>query len=467
MNKSTEINLDGNLSSSFRDPSGFMFTRDGKLYRQVNHYYQDNFDLLIESGLYERLIKKGLLIPHSVSDIPPANLDIAYKIIKPEIIPFISYPYEWSFSQFKDAALTTLKIEKEALKHGMSLKDASAYNIQFRNNQPVFIDTLSFERYEEGKPWVAYKQFCQHFLAPLALMSYTDIRLGLMMRLFIDGIPLNLAAKLLPSRCRFKMSLFLHIYLHARSQDYYSDKQIDSAKKTTSHISKQSRLGLIDSLETAIKRMKWRPAKTEWGEYYDATNYSKEAIGEKGQLVSEYLDITKSNTVWDLGANTGLFSRIAAEKGMNTISFDIDPAAVEKNYLACRKDKISNMLPLLIDLTNPSPGIGWACEERESLIQRSPADTAMALALIHHLAISNNLPFSHIASFFKNICNYLIIEFVPKSDSQVKRLLTTREDIFPNYTKEGFEAEFTKLFTIEKCTQISGTERFLYLLKGK
>jgi len=460
------MSLDEKLSGSFRDPSGFMFTREGELYRQVNRCYRDNFDLLTESGLYERLCKKGLLISHTESDIPSANPDLSYKIIKPEIIPFISHPYEWSFSQYKDAALTTLEIEKQALKRGMSLKDASAYNIQFKDCRPVFIDTLSFEKYEEGKPWVAYKQFCQHFLAPLALMSYTDIRLGLMMRLFIDGIPLNLAVRLLPFRCRFRMSLFLHIYLHARSQDYYSDKQLDS-KKTATRISKQSRLGLIDSLETAIKKMKWQPAKTEWGEYYEATNYSAEALGEKGQLVSGFLDISKANTVWDLGANTGLFSRIAAEKGMNTISFDIDPVAVEKNYFACKKDKISNMLPLLIDLTNPSPDIGWACEERESLIKRGPADTAMALALIHHLAISNNLPFSHLASFFRKICEYLIIEFVPKSDSQVKRLLSTREDIFPDYTKEGFEAEFSKLFTIEKCEQIIGTERHLYLIKRK
>ncbi|NQT35227.1 SAM-dependent methyltransferase, partial [bacterium] len=360
---------DVKLSGSFRDPSGFMFTRDGELYRQVNRCYQDNFDLLTESGLYERLCNRGLLIPHTESDIPSTNSDLAYKIIKPEIIPFISYPYEWSFSQYKDAALATLEIEKQALKRGMSLKDASAYNIQFRDCQPIFIDTLSFEKYEEGKPWVAYKQFCQHFLAPLALMSYTDIRLGLMMRLFIDGIPLNLAARLLPFRCRFRMSLFLHIYLHARSQDYYSDKQVDSVK-TARRISKQSRLGIIDSLETAIKKMKWQPAKTEWGEYYEATNYSSDALSEKGQLVAKFLDISKASTVWDLGANTGLFSRIAAENGMNTISFDIDPVAVEKNYFACKKDKITNMLPLLIDLTNLSPGIGWACEERESLIER-------------------------------------------------------------------------------------------------
>ncbi len=460
------MSLNGKLSGSFRDPSGFMFIRDGELYRQINRCYQDNFDLFMESGLYERLCNKGLLIPHTESDIPSANPDLAYKIIKPEIIPFISYPYEWSFSQFKDTALATLEIEKQALKHGMLLKDASAYNIQFRDCRSVFIDTLSFEKYEEGKPWVAYKQFCQHFLAPLALMSYTDIRLGLMMRLFIDGIPLSLTARLLPFRCRFRMSLFLHIYLHARSQDYYSDKQVDNAK-TARRISKQSRLGLIDSLETAIKKMKWQPAKTEWGEYYEATNYSSDALREKGKLVAKYLDISTPQTVWDLGANTGLFSRIAAEKGMNTISFDIDPVAVEKNYFACKKDKISNMLPLLIDLTNPSPGIGWACEERESLIERSPADTAMALALIHHLAISNNLPFSHIASFFRNISEYLIIEFVPKSDSQVKRLLSTREDIFPAYTKEDFEAEFTKLFIIEKCEQIKGSERHLYLMKGK
>ena len=144
--------------------------------------------------------------------------------MQPEIIPFISYAYEWSFSQLQDAALATLAIEKKALEHGMSLKDASAYNIQFRGSRPVLIDTLSFERYREGEPWVAYRQFCQHFLAPLALMSHTDVRLGQLLRVYIDGVPLDLASRLLPGKTKLSLGLATHIHLHAQAQRKYADK---------------------------------------------------------------------------------------------------------------------------------------------------------------------------------------------------------------------------------------------------
>ncbi len=191
------------LSSSFRDPSGFMFRKDNVLYRQVNKHYSEDYDKLLSSGLLDSLTKKGLLIPAEEVDITPAEKDLAYKILKPVEIPLISYPYEWSFSQYQDAALATLQIQKIAFEKGFALKDASAYNIQFYKGKAVFIDTLSFEPYREGEPWVAYRQFCQHFLAPLALMAHTDIRLSQLMRVYIDGIPLDLASRLLPAAPRW------------------------------------------------------------------------------------------------------------------------------------------------------------------------------------------------------------------------------------------------------------------------
>ncbi|MEI7526409.1 MAG: hypothetical protein WCJ95_18825, partial [Mariniphaga sp.] len=186
------------LSSSFRDPSGFLFYEEGKLLRQVNGCYKEDYDLLMGSGLYTRLVEKNLLIPHQELTGHQGLNGSTYKVIEPEKVGFISYPYEWSFSQLKDAAFATLEIQKIALQYGMTLKDATAYNVQFHKGRPVFIDTLSFEIYQEGKPWQAYKQFCQHFLAPLALMGYTDIRLNQLLKLYIDGIPLDLTSRLLP-----------------------------------------------------------------------------------------------------------------------------------------------------------------------------------------------------------------------------------------------------------------------------
>lgn len=454
------------IKSSFRDPNGFLFKQNGILYRQINKKYEENYDLLMSSKLFENLIKKKLLVNHELVDIPAYLPEISYLIIQPELIPFISYPYEWSFSQLKNAALTTLRIQKVALNHGMNLKDASAYNIQFMNGKAVLIDTLSFEKYQNGRPWVAYRQFCQHFLAPLALMSLRDIRLNQLLRVYIDGVPLDLASKLLPWTSHLNFGLLTHIHTHARVQKQFANT-IQNESKDKNELSLNSLLGLIDSLESIIKNLKWKPTGTEWGDYYTATNYSNEAFVEKAKMVKEYLEVAGPGIVWDMGANTGEFSKIACNEGMQTISFDIDPAAVEKNYLTSRKEKNELILPLVMDLTNPSSGMGWQNCERSSLLERGPANTVMALALIHHLAISNNVPLTGIAEYFSQLGKWLIIEFVPKSDSQVKRLLFSREDIFDHYTKDDFEENFKLHFELVKNEQIQGTERFLYLFKCK
>ncbi len=229
----------------------------------------------MNSGLYESLTNSSLLIPHKEFHTEAVQPDDVYKIIKPELIPFISYPYEWSFSQLKEAALITLQIQKKSLEFGMTLKDGSAYNIQFRNGKPIFIDTLSFEKYREGQPWVAYRQFCQHFLAPLSLMANCDIRLGQLLRLDVDGIPLDLASSLLPFRTWLRFSLLSHIHLHGKSQKYFANKTVS---KNGRKMSRLSFLGLVDSLEAAIKKLSWKPKGTEWAEYYEDTNYSPEAL---------------------------------------------------------------------------------------------------------------------------------------------------------------------------------------------
>jgi ribosomal protein L11 methylase PrmA len=452
------------VAGSFRDPSGYVYFRDGEIYRQVNGSYQKDYDRLVESGLYQKLVDGGLLIPHAEVGLEYAASERAYQVIKPQQIPFISYPYEWCFSELKDAALLTLEIQQRAVDSDMSLKDCSAYNVQFAGGKPVFIDTLSFEVYREGQPWVAYRQFCQHFLAPLALMSYVDIRLHRLLRVYLDGIPLDLASQLLPRRTQLNFGLLSHIHLHAKAQERYSDSSVSS---TNRRVGRTSFLGLIDSLRSTVGKLSWQAGGTEWHDYYDRTNYSSAAFDRKQQIVADMLDrITPTpQSVWDLGANEGLFSRIASNKGIRTISFDIDPAAVETNHLQNREAEQGDLLPLVLDLTNPSPGIGWANQERMSLIERGPADTAMALALIHHLAISNNLPFSKIADFLSKICHTLIIEFVPKSDSQVQRLLSSREDIFTEYDQATFEAEFGKVFSIEHREPIRETERTLYLME--
>lgn len=452
------------ITGSFRDPSGFLFLRDGVIYRQINNIYKENYEWLINSGLYKTLIDSELLVSHEELEGKALESADAYKIIKPALIQFISYPYEWCFSQLKNAALATLKIQKIALEFGMSLKDCSAYNIQFRNSRPLLIDTLSFQKYRQTEPWVAYRQFCQHFLAPLALMSYRDVRLNQLLRVYIDGIPLDLASLLLPFRMRFKFSLFSHIHLHARSQEFFAKKSISTSDYK---MNKFNLSALIDNLESVVKSIKWHGRSSQWSNYYSDTSYSREAFHQKREAVTGFLERIKPRQVWDLGANTGLFSRIPSQMGIQTISLDFDPCVVEKNYLDCVKNAETNLLPLVMDLTNPSPSIGWKNQERMSLLERGPVDTVLALALIHHLAISNNVPFDEIAGFFSKICRYIIIEFVPKNDSQVEKVLSTREDVFTDYTQQNFETEFNVSFIIQDRVKLNDSGRILYLMQKR
>ena len=453
--------------ASFRDPSGFLFQQDGQLYRQVNLVYQPDYDRLMSSGLYQRLVEKKLLIPHTETAVQPPVSEIGFKVIQPEGIPFISYPYEWCFSQLKDAALHTLEIQRAALQAGMVLKDASAYNIQFLDGRPTLIDTLSFAEYHSGEPWIAYRQFCQHFLAPLALMSYTDIRVARLLQIYLDGIPLDLASKLLPRRSRLNFGILTHLHTHALAQQRYAGRATSGLGKKA-QLSPTAMTGLIDSLVSTVKKLAWKPGGTAWAEYYDATNYTAEALESKKQSVSDWLHETRPGHILDLGANTGLFSRLASDlAGSLVISTDLDPGAVELNYLECKRTKTRNVLPLVIDLTNPSPAIGWDNQERQSFTQRSTADLVLALALIHHLAISNNLPLEDISHWMSCLGPHLLIEFVPKEDSQVQKLLASRDDIFPKYTLEGFTQAFANDYTLRQKTPISGSQRTLFLFERK
>jgi hypothetical protein len=464
-------------ASSFRDPAGFVFTNDGTVYRQVNEAGRRDFDQFLESGLYDALLDKQLIVAHTtVKKTSDFGTDRErYLIIKPVRIPFISYPYEWSFSQLKDAALLTLQIQEIAMQHGMILKDASAYNVQFIGKRPVFIDTLSFAAYETGKPWDGYRQFCEHFIAPLAVARYTTYDSLKLLQTHIEGLPLNLACSLLPKRARFNAGIFSHLFLHNISQRRFEKsgtKTNTEAKEVkTRPMSQLALQGLMASLGRTVRSLKPPKSQTEWGNYYDFTNYTEDGFKEKHAMVDAFLEriapktLPKDFTVWDFGANNGEFSQIAAKKSIYTIAWDIDPIAVGRNYL--HQENTEHMLPLIQDCVNPSPSLGWMGNERDSLFERGPADVVFALALIHHLAIGRNLPLTHIADFLASTGKHIIIEFVPKGDSKVDILLASRKDIFLDYDIEHFESAMSEHFTLVEKQAIPHTKRTLFLFKHK
>jgi len=457
-------------SSSFRDPAGFVFENQGQIYRQINQVGKTDFDHFINSGLYNELLNQELIIAHREVEASKFAPDVQrYKVIKPRRLPFVSYPYEWTFSQLKAAALLTLKIQKAALTKGLILKDASAYNVQFIGGQAILIDTLSFRIRQPGAPWEGYRQFCEHFLGPLAIAAFISPNLLKLAAVFLDGLPLQLACQMLPARARLRKGLLAHLYLHAAFQ-----KRFDKAKPQVSakprQVGELAMEGLLSSLQKTVEKLRISSQKTQWGDYYNATNYSKAAFETKQRVVETLLRKIKPppKIVWDFGANDGRFSEITAGIGAYSVSFDIDPLATEKNFLKSRPQALKKMiLPLIQDLTNPSPPLGWGHEERMSLKERSPSDVILALALVHHLAIGNNLPLADISKFFAKLTSYLVIEFVPKSDSKARQLLGGRQIQFASYNQTNFEKSFGQHFDLVEKQRLTGSQRVIYLYKAK
>lgn len=443
--------------SSFRDPSGYIYYQNNEVYRRINACYLNTFNKFNSSNLCKLLIKQKWLIKHT---IVKQNKDSC--ILKIQKIPFISYPYEWCFNQLKDAALLTLKIEKLALENNYTLKDASAYNIQFIGSNPIFIDTLSFVEYKEGMPWNGYGQFCRHFLAPLLLMRYVDNNLNCLLKNYIDGIPLDVASNLLQKRGG--LIAREHIKLHSKLINKNSNSDISKV-----YISKKSILNIINMLIRQINSLNKKKSKTRWEDYYKNNNYSLAAFNAKKQLVEKYLEIIKANKndlIFDIGANDGVLSKLALKNNCYVIASDIDHNSIDNNYCAHRNTN-SNMLPVLLDFNNPSPAIGFNLTERQSIKDRVKAKCILALALMHHICISNNIPFDYFFKSMSEIGKYLIVEFIPKDDSKVIELLKNREDIFENYNVNNFELSATKYFKIIQKDSIKDSKRVLYLMEKK
>jgi hypothetical protein len=404
------------------------------------------------------------MVEHEDADLSTAARPGAVAVIRPRELPLISYPYEWSFSQLREAALATLELQRRALAAGMRLKDASAYNIQFDAGRPILIDSLSFEAGDPSEPWPAYRQFCEHFLAPLALIAYRDPRCSLMLRDFIDGIPVDYAAALLPWRTRLRPGLLAHLHLHAGAQ-----RRAQAAAPTAEHrqprrMSQTGQEAILDNLRRSVESLHWNPGG-HWVQYGIETSYSPSGAASKRAIVERMLQRAGGTVVWDLGANVGTYSTIAAGNGRQVIAFDQDASSVEHHWRTLTAEARASVLPLVMDLANPSPALGWALEERRSLIERGPADIVLALALVHHLAIGNNVPLDRVADLVARLGRWAIIEFVPKEDPMTRHLLAARKDVFPGYTLDGFRAAASERFRIVEEAAIEDSLRTLFLLE--
>lgn len=454
-------------NTSFRDPEGFVYKYNDLIYRYVSQDYKNDYDFFKSSGLLNKLNEKKYLLRHEEVFENHLNKNCWYITLLPQQLSVISQPSQWSFSMLKDAALLTLKIQKLCIREGMSLKDATPFNVQFLRGRAIFIDTTSFEICNFEKPWIAYRQFCESFLAPLALMHYGGVELGKISESFPNGLPLEQIVGLLPFKAKFNWGIYLHLILHAK---YKTTRKITENEEVKGGVfSKSKTIKIIDHLIDVIESL--TPKKItdkNWDDYYENTilgdNYLQNKI-KSFELLTETLEVDRAV---DLGCNDGVFSNIIASRVMEVISCDFDRHCIDKLYLENKKNKDSKLSTFCLDLAAPTPSIGFINKERLGFFDSIKGDLVFGLALIHHLRISNNIPLENILNMFYLISTkFVIIEFVPKSDLKVKELLSTREDIFSDYTLENFKELSIKKFTILNEITILNSERTLLLLAKK
>lgn len=458
------------LPGSFRDPSGSVYQVEGRILRTVNECFSRDFDFVTSTGLFKTLATEGLLLPFEVmsSDVLGLSDPKPRYVLEAPRLPFISYPYEWSFPALKAAALLHLRIHLQSLAVGVTLSDASAYNIQFQGNQPVFIDHLSFRRYLSGEMWVGHRQFCEQFLNPLLLRAFFGISHNAWYRGTQEGITTGEIRKLLKWRHCLKWNVLTHVVL----QDLFQKTSTKNTKSLQDHSLAQASFPLSSFKAMLEKMFHWisqltplNKGESTWGDYDKTCSYSSTEIQSKKQFILEFAQTVQPALIWDFGCNTGEYSEAALNGGArNVVGFDFDQGALDGSYRRAVERRLS-FQALFMDAANPSPNQGWNGHERESLQSRASADAILALALVHHLAIARNIPLVQVVNWLITLAPQGVIEFVPKNDPMVQELLSLRQDIFPDYTAEHFMALLEKKAVIIKNEIVSKSGRVLVWFK--
>ena len=450
---------------SFRDRSGRVYHYEDSIFRTVMPPASDDFEFVRSTGLIDEFVSKGQLVAESRVD---ANVlgDVAigadYVLEHPKV-PFISYPYEWSFEALKNAALLHLDIQLAALERGVTLSDATAYNVQFRGAKPVFIDSLSFRRYADGEYWTGHRQFCDQFLNPLLLQATLGIPYNAWYRGSLEGISAEHLSDILPWHKKLSWGVFTNVEMQARLQNKTRSDDSAIRRAESRKLPLAGFIELLRGMRRLVNRLDPKRARTtDWEGYADDNSYGDDEQRAKREFVAEFIKDVSPRMLWDLGCNTGDYSIAALEAGARrVVGFDFDHNAVD---IAFRRSKSRGLdfLPLVIDAVNPSPGQGWAQAERQGLAQRRGANALLALALIHHLAIGKNIPLVDSLDWLVELAPQGIIEFVQKTDPMVQKLLRLRADVFDDYDQQTFEVHLGRRARIVRSQQVSDAGRRLY-----
>lgn len=442
---------------------------DGSIFRAVAPVAANAYEAARDSHVFDDLIAAKRLV--DLAEVDPERLGsengTASYLLEHTRLPYISYPYEWSFSLLRDAALFHLDLHLDLLEKGFTLSDASAYNVQFNGPEPIFIDHLSIRPYQDGEFWIGHRQFCEQFLNPLVLRSIFGVPHNAWYRGNLEGIPVADLAKLLKLRHKLSWNVLSHIVLQNRFQQKAQDRE-DVGEIKHRRLPLAGYKALLQQLRSWIARLvPDKIGRTAWGDYATTNTYSTDEARQKQQFVGDFVKASTPTSVIDLGCNTGEYSKEALDSGAKRVlGFDFDQQALDSAHRRAKEQSL-NFLPLFLDAKNPSPDQGWLQSERTGHTTRAKADAVLALAFEHHLAIAHNVPLDQVVGWITSFAPTGVIEFVPKADQTVQRMLSLRDDIFPDYTEEVFEAALAKYARTERKKVISESGRTLYAFNRK
>lgn len=461
---------------SFRDPANRVFYADGQVLRGLGPQAAEDWQALADSDFFPSLMAAGKIC--ATERVEPAALPAGSDqswaaVLRHERIPFVSYPYEWSFAMLRDAALLHLEILRAAVTAGFTTKDGTAYNLQWRGAEPVFIDIGSFERARDGEPWAGYRQFCQTMLYPLLLQAHLDLDFQPWLRARIDGVEPGQMRRLFTGTRRFRAGVLKHVHLHDAMQNRHADTSSGAVRDQLrdAGFSRELVLATLGAVEKLVRGLDWQPPRSHWSGYQETCSYSAADREAKQRFVDAALAAAGDpRLVLDLGANDGTYSRIAARHATNVVALEGDPAVVDGLYRRLRADGERGILPLVMDLADPSPGGGWRGTERASLAARAEADAVLALAVIHHLAIGRNVPLAEVVDWLFGFVatagprGRVVVEFVHPEDPMAQRLLANKPaGLFPDYRRDEFERLLGRRCAIERREELPSGTRTLYV----
>ncbi len=454
--------------ASFRDPRSRVFEADGQILRALTEEGLADWNALSAPTLARDLTAAGKLIPtERVADGDPLlrRLPAGYAaLLRHERVPFVSYPYEWSFGMLRDAALLQLDLVEAALGEGLILKDSSPYNVQWRGVSPVFVDVGSFEHLVQGEPWIGYRQFCMLYLYPLMLQAFRGVEFNAWLRGSLEGIPPGQFRPVLSVGDLFRPGVFTHVVLHARLDRRRAGRsaEVKAELRAAGWKSELIRAN-VRRLRKTVSRLEWRPRGPGWTRYPEDRPYTDAAAASKDAFVANVAGMRRWRSIWDLGCNDARFARIAAGHADHVLAVDSDPGVVEQVYRELAREGERRILPLVIDLADPSPGLGWRGVERKALDERGSPDLVLCLALLHHLVISANLPLPEVVAWLRSLGAPLLVEFADRDDPMVQRLLAAkRADTHADYRLEAFEEELRAGFRIERRERLDPGTRTLF-----